>query len=148
MAAIEEQIASDAAKARVVFSASGALDGPTHVTLAAREHTIEVDEPDSLGGADTAANPVEYALAALASCQREAINSFGDDAVLDFAILGPAGPGEGGEQRMNVLLAAVQEATVLRLVRAVEAGMVLILNEKNRTKAKGAHMITQRSGLE
>jgi type IV pilus assembly protein PilM len=45
-----------------------------------------------------------------------------DDAVLDFAILGPASPGEGGEPRMNVLLAAVQEATVLRLVRAVESG--------------------------
>jgi type IV pilus assembly protein PilM len=45
-----------------------------------------------------------------------------DDAVLDFAILGPAAPGEGGEQRMHVLLAAVQEATVARLVAAVEAG--------------------------
>lgn len=45
-----------------------------------------------------------------------------DDAVLDFAILGPASPGEGGEPRMHVLLVAVQEATVLRLVAAVEAG--------------------------
>jgi type IV pilus assembly protein PilM len=45
-----------------------------------------------------------------------------DDAVLDFAILGPAGPGDSGEPRMHVLLAAVQEATVLRLVAAVEAG--------------------------
>src|SRR4029453_13312018 len=34
-----------------------------------------------------------------------------DDAVLDFAILGPAAPGEGGEQRMNVLLAAGEERT-------------------------------------
>ncbi len=45
-----------------------------------------------------------------------------EDAVLDFAILGPASPGESGEPRMHVLLAAVQEATVLRLVAAVEAG--------------------------
>jgi type IV pilus assembly protein PilM len=45
-----------------------------------------------------------------------------DDAVLDFAILGPGTPGDGGEPRMRVLLAAVQEATVLRLVAAVEAG--------------------------
>jgi type IV pilus assembly protein PilM len=45
-----------------------------------------------------------------------------DDAVLDFAILGPASPGDGGEPRMRVLLAAVQEATVQRLVSAVEAG--------------------------
>ena len=42
--------------------------------------------------------------------------------MLDFAILGPASPGEGGEPRMRVLLAAVQEATVMRLVAAVEAG--------------------------
>jgi putative redox protein len=69
VAAIEEQISSDAAKARVIFSAHGALDGPTHVTLAAREHTIGVDEPAALGGGDAHANPVEYALAALASCQ-------------------------------------------------------------------------------
>jgi len=45
-----------------------------------------------------------------------------DDAVLDFAILGPASPGDGGEPRMHVLLAAVQEVTVSRLVAAVEAG--------------------------
>jgi type IV pilus assembly protein PilM len=45
-----------------------------------------------------------------------------DDAVLDFAILGPASPGDSGEPRMHVLLAAVQEATVARLVAAVEAG--------------------------
>ncbi|HTD50219.1 MAG TPA: pilus assembly protein PilM, partial [Acidimicrobiia bacterium] len=45
-----------------------------------------------------------------------------EDAVLDFAILGPADPGDSGEPRMHVLLAAVQEATVLRLVAAVEAG--------------------------
>jgi len=45
-----------------------------------------------------------------------------EDAVLDFAILGPANPGDSGEPRMHVLLAAVQEATVLRLVAAVEAG--------------------------
>jgi len=69
MSVIEEEIAGDAAKARVVFRAEGALDGPTHVTLAAREHTIGVDEPAALGGGDAHANPVEYALASLASCQ-------------------------------------------------------------------------------
>src|SRR5689334_2010409 len=46
-----------------------------------------------------------------------------DDAVLDFSILGetPDG-GEGGEPTMQVLLAAAQEATIARLVSAVEAG--------------------------
>lgn len=34
-----------------------------------RDFAIEVDEPQALGGTDAAPNPVEYALAALASCQ-------------------------------------------------------------------------------
>ncbi len=50
-----------------------------------------------------------------------------DDAVLDFAILEthtPAAPtdGEGGEPSMQVLLAAAQEATIMKLVSSVEAG--------------------------
>ena len=32
-------------------------------------HTFKVDEPPALGGADAAANPVQYALASLGSCQ-------------------------------------------------------------------------------
>jgi uncharacterized OsmC-like protein len=32
-------------------------------------HTFKVDEPPALGGADVAANPVQYALASLGSCQ-------------------------------------------------------------------------------
>src|SRR3954468_3604186 len=65
----EHAIAEDAGRARVVFSTRGALDGPTHVTLTSRGHRIEVDAPDVLAGADRSANPVEYALASLASCQ-------------------------------------------------------------------------------
>lgn len=34
-----------------------------------RDFEVAVDEPPTLGGADTAPNPVEYALAALATCQ-------------------------------------------------------------------------------
>lgn len=34
-----------------------------------RSFAVGVDEPPALGGADTAPNPVEYALLALASCQ-------------------------------------------------------------------------------
>ena len=65
----EEAIAGDAANARVVFSTQGSLVGPTHVQLVSRGHAIEVDEPDVLAGGDQFANPVEYALASLASCQ-------------------------------------------------------------------------------
>jgi uncharacterized OsmC-like protein len=44
-------------------------DKPTLVHVKARGHEFSVDEPPTLGGADSAANPVEYALAALGSCQ-------------------------------------------------------------------------------
>ena len=38
-------------------------------TVRTRSFTIEVDEPPTLAGADAAPSPVEYALAALATCQ-------------------------------------------------------------------------------
>jgi uncharacterized OsmC-like protein len=69
IAANEEAIAAEAGNARVVFRTEGALEGPTLVRLVSREHTIEVDEPDVLAGGNAHANPVEYALASLASCQ-------------------------------------------------------------------------------
>ena len=65
----EQAIGAEPGRARVVFKVGGALVGPTAVELSAREHVLKVDEPQSLAGADGAANPVEYALAALASCQ-------------------------------------------------------------------------------
>ncbi|MBS3933859.1 MAG: OsmC family protein [Truepera sp.] len=40
----------------------------TKTVVEAREFTIVVDEPPSLGGNDEGANPVEYVLAALAGC--------------------------------------------------------------------------------
>src|SRR3954468_10884416 len=69
ISANEEAIAGDAGRARVVFKTEGALVGPTHVKLVSRGHVLEVDEPDVLAGGDQFANPVEYALASLASCQ-------------------------------------------------------------------------------
>ncbi len=69
IAANEEAIGAEPARARVVFRTEGELVGPTRVSLTARSHTIEVDEPGVLAGGDAHANPVEYALASLASCQ-------------------------------------------------------------------------------
>lgn len=62
-------IADDPANAAASFAVTGQLVGTTEVLLRARGHVITVDEPASLGGADEGANPVEYALIALASCQ-------------------------------------------------------------------------------
>src|SRR4051812_48072652 len=63
IAANEEAIGAEPARARVIFKTEGELVGPTRVSLAARDHAIEVDEPDVLGGGNAHANPVEYALA-------------------------------------------------------------------------------------
>lgn len=69
IAANEHAISGQPASARIVFRTEGSLVGPTHVRLTARDHVVEVDEPDVLAGTDQFANPVEYALASLASCQ-------------------------------------------------------------------------------
>ena len=59
----------DAANAQAVFGAQGTLVGITEVDVRTGTHTFKVDEPPALGGADVAANPVQYALASLGSCQ-------------------------------------------------------------------------------
>src|SRR6201992_1173651 len=62
-------IEADAAQAQAVFAAQGTLVGVTEVDIRTGAHTFKVDEPPALGGADAAANPVQYALASLGSCQ-------------------------------------------------------------------------------
>jgi uncharacterized OsmC-like protein len=59
----------DPAKAQALFSAQGTLVGVTEVDIRTGAHSFKVDEPAALGGADVAANPVQYALASLGSCQ-------------------------------------------------------------------------------
>jgi uncharacterized OsmC-like protein len=64
-------VADDTANAAVSFQVANTLvpDTATVVNVCVRDHSFAVDEPAPLGGTDTAANPVEYALAALGSCQ-------------------------------------------------------------------------------
>lgn len=62
-------VADDPANAQALFSAQGTLIGVTEVDVRTGAHTFKVDEPPALGGADVAANPVQYALASLGSCQ-------------------------------------------------------------------------------
>jgi len=61
----------DPRKAAVRFSVANTLvpGTATVVDVRVRDHRFSVDEPPALGGTDTAANPVEVALAALGSCQ-------------------------------------------------------------------------------
>src|SRR5580698_8632060 len=62
-------VADDPANAQALFAAQGTLVGVTEVDIRTGAHTFKVDEPPALGGADAAANPVQYALASLGSCQ-------------------------------------------------------------------------------
>lgn len=67
--ATADAVAQDPANAAVVFRASGTPQGVVGSTITARSHRIQVDEPPTLGGDDTAANPLEVYLGALISCQ-------------------------------------------------------------------------------
>jgi uncharacterized OsmC-like protein len=62
-------ITDEAAHAHVVFAAQATLVGVTEVDISTGAHTFKVDEPPALGGTNIAANPVQYALASLGSCQ-------------------------------------------------------------------------------
>jgi uncharacterized OsmC-like protein len=66
-----DAVTADPRNAAVQFSVTNALVAGTAtvVDVKVREHGFTVDEPGALGGTDTAANPVEYALASLGSCQ-------------------------------------------------------------------------------
>ena len=62
-------VAADPGNAAVVFTASGRATGSVATVISTPNHTLTIDEPPGLGGEDTAANPVEVALASLIACQ-------------------------------------------------------------------------------
>ena len=68
--ATRSAVAGDAKNAQAVFRSEHDLVGVTEVaSLSGSGHHVTVDEPESLGGGNVAANPVEYALISLGSCQ-------------------------------------------------------------------------------
>lgn len=69
VAATREPAAADPANARVVFRAAAVAHDAVASTVSLGQYRVEVDEPPSLGGENTAPNPVEYYLASLLSCQ-------------------------------------------------------------------------------
>jgi uncharacterized OsmC-like protein len=62
-------VAANAGAALAVFRAEGRGESGVLTRIRAGRHSLDVDEPPALGGADAAANPVEHALAAIISCQ-------------------------------------------------------------------------------
>lgn len=67
--ATDQAVTRNIANAHVVFAATAVPQGTVGSVTTARSHTLAVDEPPTLGGDDSAINPVETYLAALLSCQ-------------------------------------------------------------------------------
>ena len=66
------------AAAQAAFTAQSRLGEGLQSAVAIRQFSVGVDEPASLGGADSAPNPVEYVLAALGSCQEITYRLYAD----------------------------------------------------------------------
>jgi uncharacterized OsmC-like protein len=67
--ALAGAITADPIKAHTTWGASVSWDGGFHTTTSIRDFApIATDEPEGLGGTDTAPNPVEQLLGALGSC--------------------------------------------------------------------------------
>jgi uncharacterized OsmC-like protein len=99
---------------------------------------IEVDEPEALAGTDAAPNPVEYVLAALASCQEITYRLYADnlgipldkvsvaiEGDLDlrgfFAVDDAVRPGYEAIRTEVVLEGSASEEDYARLKKAVDA---------------------------
>lgn len=68
-AATKGAVDADPKNALAVFRASAVAHDAVASTVTLGKYSVEVDEPPALGGENTAANPVEYYLASLLSCQ-------------------------------------------------------------------------------
>ena len=68
---VETQAAfkADPSKARETFTTVSGLKEGLHSEVSIREHALNVDEPESLGGTNKGPNPVELILASLGTCQ-------------------------------------------------------------------------------
>ncbi|KQU61512.1 osmotically inducible protein OsmC [Rhodococcus sp. Leaf278] len=69
IAATDDAVQADAKNAQVVFRGSATAHDAVASTITLGKFSVEVDEPPALGGENKAANPVEYYLASLLSCQ-------------------------------------------------------------------------------
>ena len=52
----------------LIFSVKGESSSPAQFVAKTRNFSLIIDEPETLGGTDEGANPVEYILAGLAGC--------------------------------------------------------------------------------
>jgi uncharacterized OsmC-like protein len=68
-AALADRFRADPGCARVAITVVTELEDGLACATTVRGHTVECDEPRSLGGSDSAQSPVELFLSSLATCQ-------------------------------------------------------------------------------
>ncbi|MBJ7288469.1 OsmC family protein [Williamsia sp.] len=69
IATTADAVDTDPKNALAVFRGSAVAHDAVASTVTLGKYSVEVDEPPALGGENIAANPVEYYLASLLSCQ-------------------------------------------------------------------------------
>lgn len=69
IAETQAKFKADASTAKASFGSRSALQEGLRSEVTIRQHSLTVDEPVALGGADSGPNPVELILGALGSCQ-------------------------------------------------------------------------------
>ena len=69
VAGVEGAVAADPANAAASVRAQAVWRAPIGVDVRMGKHRVVVDQPESLGGSDAGAGPVELALGALVACQ-------------------------------------------------------------------------------
>ncbi|MFC3243331.1 OsmC family protein [Gordonia humi] len=82
------------ANAAVVFTASATGGEGVSSAIDLRSFSVNVDEPPTLGGGDSAPNPVEYYLAALLSCQVVTYRFWAERLGLEITKLSLTGEGD------------------------------------------------------
>lgn len=124
-------------RAVATFSVESRQAAGLRSEVSVRQFDLAVDEPEALGGQDTAPNPVEYVLAALASCQEITYRLYADalgiplrgvsvdlSGSLDlrgfFAVDDGVRPGYLGIQATVTLDSPADEADLRRLKDAVD----------------------------
>ncbi len=75
---IQATLADAPDQAVATFSAESEQVAGLRSEIRIRDHRLVVDEPDALGGADAGPNPVEIALASLATCQEITYRLYAD----------------------------------------------------------------------
>ena len=75
---LRDAVSGNPEGAVATFSATSRQVAGLRSEVAIRQFSLDVDEPEALGGTDTGPNPVELVLAALASCQEITYRLYAD----------------------------------------------------------------------